>query len=81
MQDKSLPGPLAQFVETNIRRGEALVLEAMHEKRSIDVEQLLDLLQWARSAAGDVTMSSSGPDGLQTYTLERIAASTEPICG
>ena len=37
------------------------------------------LLQWARSAAGDVTMSSSGSDGQQTYSLERVAASTEPL--
>jgi hypothetical protein len=51
----------------------------MHEKRPIDVEQLMDLLQWARSAAGDVTMSSSGPDGQQAYSLERVAASTEPL--
>ena len=79
MQDTPVPSALAKFVESNIRRGEALVLDAIQAKRPIDVEQLIDLLQWARSAAGDVTMTSSGSDGQQTYSIERVPASSEPV--
>jgi hypothetical protein len=47
------------------------------KKKPIDAEQLIDLLSWARTAAGDVTMASS--DGsTMSYSIERVPASAEP---
>ena len=66
------------FYSVNYQRGHELVMAALREKRPIEVDRLMDLLNWACSAEGNVTTSALQEDGSLTLSYAVVPASTEP---
>ena len=74
---QSMPAAGTYFLNC-AQQGEELVISAIRERRPIPQEQIIDLLAWTKSAEGTICMASTSLDGTQSFTMERIDASTTP---